>query len=105
GSTLKERLIPDASTPSHDCAPCVIETSFNDADKQPTPPAATDVSRVRAVACAFVNAGVAAASVTWPRSSEPVPVAVKTPASATVALPATCKSVAAPTVRRGSCND
>src|SRR5207244_3721830 len=66
GSTLNERLIPDASTPSQLFVPCVIETSLKLADKPPTPPAATDVSRVRAVACALVNAGVAAASVTWP---------------------------------------
>src|SRR5262249_56290986 len=56
----------------------------------------------RGVEVGCVNAGVAAESLTWPTSSEPVPVAVKRPASATVAMPETWRSVAAITPRCGS---
>src|SRR5207247_418699 len=90
-----------ADQPRH-VDPWLIETSFRLAEVEPTPPAATEVSKVSAVACAFVNAGVAALSLTSPTSSDPVPVALNRPANSTVAVPATCRSSDASTASTGN---
>ena len=85
GSTLRESVIPEASTPSQLFVPCVSLTRLSVAPAEPIPPALTEVSSVSESACAAVPTWAWSAplvTVTVPRSSDPVPVAVKTPASA-----------------------
>ena len=71
-----------------------VETSFRLAPAAPTPPALTVVSSVKASAWALVSVWpvVESLPVHWPSSRLPVPVAVKTPARATVAVPEMCRS-------------
>ena len=83
-------MIPEASTPSQLFVPCVSFTRLKVAPAEPIPPALTEVSNVSESACAPVPTCAWSAplvTVTVPRSRLPVPVAVKTPASAIVAVP------------------
>ena len=90
GASARERLIPKAWTPSQLFVPWVSETRWRVAPALPLPcPVAAEVSRVSAIACAPAapSCPPLAAFVTVPTSSDPVPVAVKRPASAIVAVP------------------
>ena len=83
GSTVRESVIPEASTPSQLFVPWVSLTSVRVAPADPIPPALTEVSRVSESAWAAVPTWAWSAplvTVTVPRSRLPVPVAVKTPA-------------------------
>ena len=83
-------VIPEASTPSQLFVPWVSLTRLSVAPAEPIPPALTEVSRVSESAWAAVPTCAWSAplvTVTVPRSRLPVPVAVKTPASAIVAVP------------------
>src|SRR5262245_9685150 len=86
GASFSESEIPVASTPSHDCVPWVIDTTFTE-PAAPTGPADPVASSVKAKACASVPT---VAPVTRPEEIEKAPVAENTgasePASVNVAV-------------------
>ena len=77
GATTNERVMPEASTPSQLFAPWVIETRWTVAPTEAPPAADRGVELERRAL--GVRAEGAAAPVICPSSSEPVPVAVKSP--------------------------